>query len=53
VIIGLTMHLGIMLFMVVGPFSPISMSLYFALYTPAEYKRLARFFGARFKKAPA
>ena len=37
-VIGLGFHVSIMLLMVVGPFSPISMTLYICLFHPIEYK---------------
>jgi hypothetical protein len=41
VIIGLAVHLGILVLMDVGPFSPIALSYYVCLFTPAEWRRLA------------
>lgn len=38
-LIGLGFHISIMLVMVVGPFSPISMTLYLCLFHPEEYRR--------------
>lgn len=37
-VIGITMHLMILVFMVVGPFSPITLSLYFCVFRPAEWR---------------
>ena len=40
--VGLSMHIGILLLMNVGPFSWVSMSYYFLLWTPAEWAKIGR-----------
>jgi hypothetical protein len=54
VFVGLSLHLGILLIMNVGPFSWITMSYYFLLWTPAEWKinglRLGAWGQQRFKR---
>jgi hypothetical protein len=39
VVIGVMIHLGILLFLEVGPFSWITLSFYLCLYHPDEWKR--------------
>ena len=46
-VIGVTFHLGLLVFMDVGPFSPISLSYYFAVLDPEEYDALGRRLRAR------
>jgi hypothetical protein len=41
VVIGVMIHLGILLFLEVGPFSWITLSFYLCLYHPDEWKRAA------------
>lgn len=45
--IGLTMHGFILLFMVVGPFSPISMAYYWNLWRPEEVRGVGRRIGLK------
>jgi hypothetical protein len=46
-IIGLGFHISIMLLMVVGPFSPISMTFYICVFHPSEYGKFFRWLKIR------
>ena len=50
--IGAIFHLGLFVFMDVGPFSPISMAYYFAVFDPEEYDRFTRAGRPRTATAP-
>jgi hypothetical protein len=48
---GVAVHLGILLFMDVGPFSLVALSYYACLFRPEEWQRLGRFIVSRGKKS--
>lgn len=51
--VGISMHLGIHLLMVVGPFSTLSIALYACLFSPDEWRRGARRLRSAFSRGPA
>ncbi len=52
-VVGLMMHLVLLIFMNVGPFSPLTLSFYACLFDPEEYDALVRWFKRKLGRSTA